>query len=548
MIAKYLNNRSINQVNLIGILFSSFMILLFSMAIAYNEYLKFEKESKKLRDEYIKSQKELIVQETNRALRFIEYKYNQQKENPEENPEDEAQNEVIEAIEQMRDQRDGTGYVFIYTFDGICIADPILEQNKGRNLIDFEDPDGKKVIKDLIDVAKEVDGGFVEYIWNKPIINELAPKISYAKSFEPWGWMVGSGVYLDSINEIIKEKDSEYKEETTKIILQILGVGAFLFFVIFYLSKLIANVVSRETEMFVDFFSRAANKREFINVKALNLKEFKEISKNANKMLKQVNKSRDALEILNSTLEQKVEEKTKKLQAQNLELQSVLEAQDKFLKNAIHEVFTPIGIIYANIDLIELKIGRTRYLDKIEAAAKTIHNIYSDLSYIIKKDRGVYKKNRVDFSKFLKNRIEYFKELASGNDVHIVGKIEKNLEIYFNQNELERVVDNNISNAIKYSFQQSKIEISLKKIKEDSREDKIELKIVNRGKTIENPDRLFERFYREDEARGGFGLGLNIIKEICDKNSVNISVKSENGKNVFIYHFHRAEESEILLA
>lgn len=100
----------------------------------------------------------------------------------------------------MRDERDGTGYIFIYTFDGINIADPILKKNAGKNLLDIEDPNGKKVIYELIEVSKAKEGGFVEYVWNKPVSNILAPKISYAASYEPWRWMVGAGVYLDDVH------------------------------------------------------------------------------------------------------------------------------------------------------------------------------------------------------------------------------------------------------------------------------------------------------------------------------------------------------------
>lgn len=521
----FLNNISINQINLIGALFSSLMILFFALLVSHSMYKNFLDEMEKIKSEYYTSQKESIVAETNRALKFIEYKYHNSNK-----PLDELQDEIVETIEQMRLERDGSGYVFIYTFEGICKADPILEQNKETFMLDFEDPNGKRVIYELIEVSKNSDGGFVEYVWNKPIANTLSPKISYAKSFKPWGWMVGSGVYLDTINEILDEKERIYEEESQKMILYVLLVGVLLFGFVFYISKLIAGVITKETEIFTTFFKKAANNQEYINVRALKFKEFKTISKNANMMLKEIHNKTKELKELNSTLEQRIELKTKKLRAQKEELEQVLEAQDRFLKNAIHEIFTPIGIIYANIDLLELKSGKNRHLLNIEAGAKTIHNIYNDLSYLIKKDRVENRVKKVSFSEFIKERVDYFYELAIGNGVRLESKIEDSLYIIIDCVELERVVDNSIQNAIKYSFEGREITVNLYK-----NGNNILFEVANYGKEIEDCNKIFERFYREDRARGGFGIGLNIIKEICDKYGIIIEVESKNSKNIFRY-------------
>ena len=97
---------------------------------------------------------------------------------------------------------------------------------------------------------------------------------------------------------------------------------------------------------------------------------------------------------------------------------------------------------------------------------------------------------------------------------------------------MQRVCDNSLSNAIKYSYEKGVIFISL--IKQN---DVIIFSIKNEGNSIDNPLKLFERYYRENDARGGFGLGLNIIKEICDNNNVHIDVKSENNITQFVYSF-----------
>ena len=216
-----------------------------------------------------------------------------------------------------------------------------------------------------------------------------------------------------------------------------------------------------------------------------------------------------------------------------------MEKQDKFVKNAIHEINTPLTIILTNIELYNFKNPKNRYLTKIEAAVKIIHNIYNDLSYLVKKDRVEYKKEILDFSSFLKTRVDFFDEVARANMLEFVSDIKEGVKIFFNEIQLQRICDNNISNAIKYSFENEKIYIRLYE-----KDKNPVFEVVNKGEEIALPNKLFERFYREDNARGGFGIGLNLVKEICDKNGVKVEVLSKNSFNTFRYIFNRIEDED----
>jgi signal transduction histidine kinase len=185
-----------------------------------------------------------------------------------------------------------------------------------------------------------------------------------------------------------------------------------------------------------------------------------------------------------------------------------------------------------NIDLYNLKFEKNPYLLKIEAAVKVLDNIYEDLAYVVKKDRVVYEKAMIDFSKFLTERVDYFEDVAEGNKLHISMEIMPDLFILFNETELQRICDNNLSNAIKYSYEKHPLHV---KLYDDGNE--VVFEVENCGETIKSPDQLFNRYYREDEARGGFGLGLNIVKGICDTNGVSIEVLSDESKTLFRYRF-----------
>ncbi len=515
-------NKSINQVTKITVIFIAIITIFITLILVLNTYNDHKKELKILEENYIKSQKEIIKNETQRALRYIKYKHKMINKNK---SLQDLQNEIVDTIENVRDIRDGSGYIFIYTFDGINIADPILKHNAGKNLIDFTDSNGKLVIKELIDISKEKDGGYVSYVWNKPTTNQLTDKISYAISYKPWNWMIGSGVYLDDIKNVIKQKQKEYKQRIIEYILQITMFVIALFLSGIAVSRYFTFLISKDIDTIKNTLKNVSIAYENINIEQLTFKEFKKISRNINLMINE-------LKELNTNLENKVDERTQELKASEQFAHKLVESQDKFIKNAIHEINTPLSIIITNIDLFKLKFDNNKYLSKIEAGSKIIHNIYNDLSYLVKKDRIEYPQREVNFSQFLLFRIDFFDEVALGNHIKINHKIEDNITINFNETQLQRICDNSLSNAIKYSYEDTTINISLKQDK-----DLIILNIQNRGDTIQNSEKLFTRFYRENDSRGGFGIGLNIIKEICSNNDVNIKVTSQNEITEFIYTF-----------
>ena len=101
----------------------------------------------------------------------------------------------------------------------------------------------------------------------------------------------------------------------------------------------------------------------------IKFQEFQEIVTHANVMIEEIKNKNNALVELNSNLEEIVEQKTIELKRSIDFTQELLEKQDRFVKNAIHEINTPLSIILMNIDLYNLKFEKNPYLIKIEAAA-----------------------------------------------------------------------------------------------------------------------------------------------------------------------------------
>ncbi len=426
----------------------------------------------------------------------------------------------------MRDNKNINDFIFIYDFDGTSIYYPISEKNIGKNLYEFTDPTGKQVIKELIDISKKKEGGYVQYIWYKPKLKKEAIKISYALSYKPWNWTIGTGIYLDEINKVVKEKKEEYDQKISNYILQVLSLTIMLVLYSIFIYKNATILIVNDVKEIGKYFKESQIEDNRIKQDRLIFGEFKVIANYAYDAMHNIKDKNNMLEDLNKHLKETVQHQTK-------ELTNLIDSQKKFLKNSVHEVNTPLAIIRTNIDLLKMHTPNNKYISNIESGAKIIQYIYDDLSYLIKKDRVDYPKEYLDISSFLKERLDFFHGIAMANDLHFVTNIEDDIYIKFNKTELQRILDNNISNSIKYSHAKFPIYIRLTYFNDDY----VDFSVKTNSDQIKNLDHIFNDFYRENNSRGGFGLGLKIVKEICDKNLVIIDLDSNEKYTKFTYRF-----------
>ena len=223
-----------------------------------------------------------------------------------------------------------------------------------------------------------------------------------------------------------------------------------------------------------------------------------------------------------------------KIKLKTLELERALRAQDKFIKNAIHEINTPIATIQANIEILRMRGESNKNFTKIEAATKQIVNLYEDMAYFVTKDTKAVKKEPIDLSTFLLNRIEYFEEIALGAKQSFNAQTQQGLFVRFDKTQLCRIVDNTLSNAIKYGVENGVIKVNLYR----AHSEKLRLEIVNKAHTPINSEKAFQRFWRGESSKGGFGIGLALVEEICLKNDVEVKAENRDDNNVaFCYDF-----------
>ncbi len=110
----------------------------------------------------------------------------------------EAQRRALDAIRTMR--YDGENYFWINDMHPTMIQHPIKPEMNGKDLSSYKDPAGKALFVEAVEAARTPEGGFVLYHWTRPGQTAQEEKLSYVRQFEPWGWVVGTGVYLEDIN------------------------------------------------------------------------------------------------------------------------------------------------------------------------------------------------------------------------------------------------------------------------------------------------------------------------------------------------------------
>ena len=345
---------------------------------------------------------------------------------------------------------------------------------------------------------------------------------------------------LNSQDVILVEKQKRLKTLMIKTVLVIVTLSFILFALFLGLHNLFNKLLHRDTQTFLDFFEQAVHKDQVINPKSIFFQDFKIMVGYANEMVGTINAQKNSLKELNQGLEDRVKNKTAALELINKNLekekkfsQDLLKSQKEFLRYTVHETNTPLSVILTSIELYVMKHPKDRQLSKIEAAVKNIFNIYDDLSYLVKKDQIEYPKIVLNFENYINSRIDFFTEVAQHSRIAFNYMPDaKGLHIYFNETKLQRIVDNTITNAIKYTLPDEVVNVNIEQIGAY-----IEFSMGSKSKIIKDTNRVFDEYYREEENRDGFGIGLRLVRTICDEEDVKISVFSDDDQTVFKYRF-----------
>ena len=215
-----------------------------------------------------------------------------------------------------------------------------------------------------------------------------------------------------------------------------------------------------------------------------------------------------------------------------------IEKQKQFVTDAGHEIKTPLAIIMANTDALELHYGKNKYSKNIRGQIVRLKGLTQDLLSLAKMEESADVKVKTIFSitTVLEENLYQFEEALLVKGVLVQKNIQPNLNINSNREQVQRLISILLDNATKYVSQNGHLEIYLSIVNKH-----VNFVVANTAENLENLelDKLFDRFYRGDDARtqksGGYGIGLSAAKTIVDALKGTITVQKQNeNKIIFV--------------
>ncbi|MEJ8555386.1 sensor domain-containing diguanylate cyclase [Tepidibacter sp. Z1-5] len=258
------------------------------------QYRQFLRECETLKLEYIQDQKELLKNEMNRVFEYIEFEKNNTYELLKENSkytdgeiEEIIKRRVIKFVSSIHFGDNNEQYMFILTYNGLELGNGKYPDITGKNIWNMKDIDGVKVNQRLIEMAKESeDGVYIIQKWIKDTNKLDHDKLYYAKPVPEWGWVIGSGIYIDDIEKHIKNNELILKEAFKEELENFAILMVVMMLIVSIYIKRINDKIDKKIEFVVDFFERASKERTYIDTEELKYTELKRMAISVNSMIR----------------------------------------------------------------------------------------------------------------------------------------------------------------------------------------------------------------------------------------------------------------------
>ncbi len=217
-------------------------------------------------------------------------------------------------------------------------------------------------------------------------------------------------------------------------------------------------------------------------------------------------------------------------------VEETFEKQKQFISDASHELKTPLAVIEANSDVLENEIGKNKWINYIKNETESMNKLINELLLLAKIENvnNLKEHKQLNLSKEVEIILSMFESMAYERQVIIKSKINENITMNGNKEDIEHIVSTLTDNAIKHTEAQKEVVVELKKEKSE-----IVLEVKNMGDPIseEEREKIFERFYRIDKSRNRnekrYGLGLAIAKSTIEKYNGKIEVFYRDNFTVF---------------
>ncbi len=199
-------------------------------------------------------------------------------------------------------------------------------------------------------------------------------------------------------------------------------------------------------------------------------------------------------------------------------IKNALTLNEEFIRDILHDINTPLSSLLVNFKLLQKEFGENHKISRMYSNISTILSIQKNLHDFL--NNSQLQKEQFELQPLLQERIAHFQVLYP----HIKFSInDENHKLETSKDAFIRIVDNLFSNACKYSHHNGIVTINVQKTK---------LIIQDNGRGIQNPKRVFERFYKENDR--GVGIGMHIVKKLCDTLLIRIDLDSEVTKGTTV--------------
>lgn len=195
-------------------------------------------------------------------------------------------------------------------------------------------------------------------------------------------------------------------------------------------------------------------------------------------------------------------------------LKEALELNDEFVKDILHDFNTPISALKVNFQILQKAFGKNEAIERSQQAMNSIADLQSNLTYFLANSQ--LEQEQVELHSLIGERMNFYQMLFPHISFH---NNVSSVKVLINKDAFVRIIDNLLSNAGKYNVINGYVNVNYK--------NNI-LEIEDSGIGIKNPKSVFERFYKETDR--GIGIGLHIVKKLCDHLNISIQVKSKLGK------------------
>lgn len=280
--------------------------------------------------------------------------------------ENQAKENVKNIISKLRYA--GDNYYWINDTKPVMIMHPIKSQLDGQDLSEIKDPSGKRLFIDFVNVVDKDGKGFSDYMWPKPGKDKPVPKVSYIMKFDPWNWIIGSGIYIDDVEEEVSQIQFYLNIFLIIAIVISLAIGLFL-----------ARKITVPLSILNKAMNKYVNGHEDINIDISNKDEIGNLAQSFNNMLMKIKNSFDIV-------------KKEKEQAESAvivanEAKSQVEEQSLYYSDNINVILSKMNE-FASGDL-NVQLDRNNsdkmgdLFEGFSLSVKQIKNVVSDVSNII---------------------------------------------------------------------------------------------------------------------------------------------------------------------